>query len=72
MIKFASFEAKVHFEKAIEVNKGFMPKRRMDFTDVITILGWKRFIKELKTAIKYVVLEFYGNIPDIVDNVVKV
>lgn len=77
--KFSSFEAKVHYERVVEVNKGFIPKKGMNFnsrqdgiSNVIKVLGWKRFIKEHKIAIESLIWEFYANVPDIVDNMVKV
>lgn len=41
-------------------------------TNVIVTLGWRQFVKEPETTIKFIIHKLYANVPEAINNKAKV
>lgn len=71
---------KLRFEKATKISKIFVVACNLDFklredchfegiTDVIAVLRWRQFVKEIEAIIESIVQKIYTNVPNDVYNV---
>lgn len=74
-VKFVSVQAKLKFNKIVEINNFFFVKQGLYFegiTYIISALEWRWFVKELTATVESIVRKFYVNVSDVVDNKVRI